>query len=203
MEQPISTRRRMALGGLLLAALAPAAGAVRATSETADAGGWRALGVGGAAILLRHAATVPGIGDPPGFRLDDCSTQRNLSDAGRAQAKRIGAALRARNVRINEVLSSRWCRCLDTARLIGAAPPVQPFAPLDSFFEDRRTASEQTAAVGRYLAALGTRNALLVTHMVNIQALTGLSVGMGEALVVQVEPSAPRAVRLAGRLRFD
>jgi phosphohistidine phosphatase SixA len=203
MEQPMDSGRRTALRGLLLVAITPAASTVRAASETADAGGWRALAAGGAAILLRHAATVPGIGDPPGFRLDDCSTQRNLSDAGRAQAQRFGAALRARNVRIDDVLSSRWCRCLDTARLIGATPPVQPFAPLDSFFEDRRTASAQTAAVGRYLAELGTRNALLVTHMVNIQALTGLSVGMGEALVVQVDPADPRAVRLVGRLRFD
>ncbi len=203
MQQPRDTRRRAALGRLLLAALASAAGAVRATSETADAGGWRALAAGGAAILLRHAATVPGIGDPPGFRLDACSTQRNLSDAGRAQAQRFGAALRARNVRIDEVLSSRWCRCLDTARLIGAMAPVQPFAPLDSFFEDRRTAPEQTAAIGRYLAALGTRNALLVTHMVNIQALAGQSVSMGEALVVRTDPAAPHAVRLMGRLRVD
>jgi len=200
---PPDLRRRAALRWLLLATLAPAARSVRATSEPADAGGWRALAAGGAAILLRHAATVPGIGDPPGFRLDDCSTQRNLSAAGRAQAQRIGAALRARNVRIDEVLSSRWCRCLDTARLVVQTLTVRPFAPLDSFFEDRRTEAEQTEAVGRYLAALGTRNALLVTHQVNIGALTGQFVGMGEALVVRADPAAARAVVLMGRLRFD
>lgn len=199
-------RRRNALQRLLLTSVAPIAAmtpAAHAISEPADAGGWRALAAGGAAILLRHAATVPGIGDPPGFRLDDCATQRNLSDAGRAQAVRIGVTLRSREVRIDEVRSSRWCRCLDTARAVAVGPPVQPFAPLDSFFEDRRTADEQTAAVERYLAALGARNALLVTHMVNIQALTGQVVAMGEALVVRADRTAGRAVQLAGRLRFD
>jgi broad specificity phosphatase PhoE len=70
----------------------------------------------GGALLLRHALTEPGIGDPPGFRLDDCSTQRNLSAGGRAQARAAGETLRAREVKIDAVYSSAWCRCIDTAK---------------------------------------------------------------------------------------
>jgi broad specificity phosphatase PhoE len=104
-------------------------------------------------------------------------------------------------VRIDEVRSSRWCRCLDTARLAFPALAVQPFAPLDSFFEDRRTEAQQTAAVRRYLADLGPRNALLVTHQVNISALTRQFAAMGEAVVVR--PAAADAAAVVGRIRID
>ncbi|MCU0939649.1 MAG: histidine phosphatase family protein [Burkholderiaceae bacterium] len=190
-------KRRTLLAAVPLAAIVPATRAARA-EETAA---WAALQAGGCAILLRHAQTEPGVGDPPGFRLDQCSTQRNLSAAGREQAQRFGAALRARGVRIDEVRSSRWCRCLDTARLAFPALAVQPFAPLDSFFDDRRTEPQQTAAVRRYLADLGSRNALLVTHQVNISALTGQFAAMGEAIVVG--SVAADAAAVAGRIRVD
>lgn len=68
-------------------------------------------------MVIWHAATEPRIGDPPGFQLDDCATQRNLSEAGREEARRIGAAFRARGIPIGRVLSRRWCRCLETAGL--------------------------------------------------------------------------------------
>lgn len=191
-------KRRSLLAGVPLAALVFAARGARADDES---GVWAALRAGGCAVVLRHAQTEPGIGDPPGFRLDECSTQRNLSAAGRAQAQRFGVALRARGVRIDEVRSSRWCRCLDTARLAFPALAVQPFPPLDSFFEDRRTEAQQTAAVRRYLADLGARNALLVTHQVNISALTGQFVAMGEAVVVR--PAAADAAAVVGRIRID
>lgn len=156
---------------------------------------------GGIALLLRHALTEPGIGDPSGFRLDDCRTQRNLSAAGRAQAQRIGAALRA--VRIDELRASRWCRCLDTARLAFPGREVTPLDALNSFFEDRRDAPARTAALRSYISTLGTRNALLVTHMVNIGALTGDSVAMGEGVWVQADAAAPGGLRLLGRWRAD
>jgi broad specificity phosphatase PhoE len=190
-------KRRTLLAAVPLAAIVTATRAARA-EETAA---WAALQAGGCAILLRHAQTEPGVGDPPGFRLDQCSTQRNLSAAGREQAQRFGAALRARGVRIDEVRSSRWCRCLDTARLAFPALAVQPFAPLDSFFDDRRTEPQQTAAVRRYLADLGSRNALLVTHQVNIAALTGQFAAMGEAIVVR--SVAADAAAVVGRIRVD
>jgi broad specificity phosphatase PhoE len=175
------------------------AGAASARAD--DARALDALRAGGCAVLMRHAKTDPGIGDPPGFRLGDCSTQRNLSPAGRAQAKNFGEMLRERGVRIDEVRSSQWCRCIETARLAFPALPVQPFEALNSFFDDRRTEPQQTAAVRRYLATLGARNALLVTHMVNISALTGGFSAMGDALVVREMSGS--ALRVFGRLRVD
>ena len=175
--------------------------AVSRPARADDGPAWDALLAGGCAVLMRHAQTEPGIGDPPGFKLDDCRTQRNLSAAGRAQAQRFGERLRSRGVRIDELRSSRWCRCLDTARLAFPTLPVQPFDPLNSFFEDRRTGPQQTAALRRYLAGLGSRNALLVTHQVNISALTGEFAAMGEAVVVGA--AADAASRVLGRLRID
>jgi len=186
-------KRRALLG---LVTLAAGARHARAADEAAA---WQALRAGGCALLMRHAQTEPGIGDPPGFRLHDCRTQRNLSAAGRAQAQRFGERLRGAGVRIDEVRSSQWCRCLDTARLAFPALPVQPFAPLNSFFDDRRTEPEQSAAVRRYLAALGAHTALLVTHQVNISALTGEFAAMGDAVVVRA--AAEGALRVLGRLR--
>lgn len=83
-------------------------------------------------VLLRHAI-APGTGDPANFQLNDCATQRNLSESGRQQARDIGAAFRDRNIPVVEVLSSQWCRCLETAELVDIAP-VEPFPPLNSFF---------------------------------------------------------------------
>ena len=159
--------------------------------------GWAQFARGGVAVLLRHAQTEPGIGDPPGFRLDDCATQRNLSAAGREQAQRIGVAFRARQVHVDEVRSSRWCRCLDTARLAFPRHDVQPLEALNSFFDDRSLAPAQTAALRRYVQQLGRRNAVLVTHMVNIAALAGGGVAMGEAVLVR---AASGGVETVGRL---
>jgi broad specificity phosphatase PhoE len=135
-------------------------------------------------LLLRHAQTEPGIGDPPGFVPGQCNTQRNLSDAGREQARRLGAALRARGLVPQRVRSSRWCRCLDTARL--AFGSVEPWPALDSFFGDRGRVDAQTTEVRRSLAALpGGRVEAWVTHQVNISALTGGGAAMGEVLLLR------------------
>jgi len=111
----------------------------------ADEALWELLQAGGQVAVIRHASTVPGFGDPPGFRPDDCSTQRNLSEAGREESRRIGAAFRKRGVPVERVLSSRWCRCLETARL--AFGSAEPWPPLDSFFDDRSREPEQTRRV--------------------------------------------------------
>src|SRR5215471_1783722 len=76
---------------------------------------WTLLRAGGQVIMLRHAGTIGMFGDFFGFRVEDCSTQRNLTEAGREQARKIGEAFRAREIPIARVLSSPWCRCLDTA----------------------------------------------------------------------------------------
>lgn len=159
---------------------------------------WGLLRQGGQVVVIRHAATDPGVGDPLGFRLDDFSTQRNLSAAGREDARRIGEAFRARGISIGRVLSSRWCRCLETARL--AFGKVEPWSSLDSFFDDRSRESEQTRVVrARVTERPIIGNLILVTHQVNITALTGISPAQGEMLVLT--PQGNGAFRVAGRLR--
>jgi len=190
----VQRERRMALmiiGALL--SLILAAPSVAAASDAL----WDLLRGGGQVVVMRHATTTPGTGDPAGFRLDDCSTQRNLSDAGRHEARRVGAAFRAHGIPVAGVRSSRWCRCLETARL--AFGRLEPWQPLDSIFEDRRGELEQTRAV-RALA--GERpdggNLLLVTHGVNILALTGILPAPGEFVVLTPEGSG--RFHIAGRL---
>jgi len=171
-----------------------------ASAAAGEEAAWAVLAAGGCAVLLRHAQTVAGIGDPPGFRLDDCSTQRNLSDAGRAEARRLGAEFGRRGIAVDEVLSSRWCRCVDTARLAFPRHEVRVFEALNSFFADGSTRAAQTEALRGFLARLPPRRrVVLVTHHVNIAALTGQAVGMGEALLVRTGDGAGE---LAGRLRF-
>jgi phosphohistidine phosphatase SixA len=176
---------------------ATAAILLSAASAAADEAIWSLLGGGGHVVLLRHAATVEGLGDPPGFRLDDCAAQRNLSDAGRAEARRIGEAFRRRGVPVDRVLSSRWCRCLETARL--AFGRVEPWPPLDSFFADRSREADQTRAVRALLAEpRPSGNLVLVTHQVNITALTGIVPAMGELVVGTTQAGGD--FRAAGRL---
>ena len=85
-------------------------------------GAWEALRRGGAIALIRHADAPGGAGDPPGFKLEDCSTQRNLSEKGRAQAEALGAEFRKRQLAITRLVSSPWCRCLETAKLMAVGP---------------------------------------------------------------------------------
>ena len=144
----------------------------------------RRLAPGGYALLVRHATTDPGTGDPPGFKVDDCATQRNLSPAGRSEAAALGQALRTRGVRIDEVRSSAWCRCLDTARLAFGEP--RPWQPLNSFFDERSRADPQTAAVRVEIARIAPpRIVAMVTHQVNITALVDVYPAQGEVIAVR------------------
>lgn len=146
---------------------------------------WAALAEPGTVGIMRHAL-APGTGDPEDFRLGDCATQRNLDDRGRAQARAIGAAIRERGIAVDRVLTSQWCRCRETAELLGLGP-VEDFPALNSFFEDRSTRGEQTAAVRAFLRRLDpATKALLVTHQVNITALTGRFVSSGELFVIRM-----------------
>lgn len=119
------------------------------------------------------------------MQLGDCSTQRNLSDAGRAEARAVGDRLRAAGVKFDRVLSSEWCRTIETAKLL-ALGPVTPFPPANSFFSDRSIADRQTADVLAYLENLpkGER-VLIVTHQVNIAALTGIIPRSGEIVIAR------------------
>lgn len=140
--------------------------------------------VPGAVLLMRHA-TAPGTGDPPGFALGDCATQRTLSAAGRAEAQAIGARLRSGGVRPGLIASSQWCRCRDTAALLDLGP-VQDWPELNSFFDGRGDGRAQTAATLARLASIkDAATVLLVTHQVNITALTGIVPRPGEIVVTR------------------
>jgi phosphohistidine phosphatase SixA len=147
---------------------------------------WRALKDGNHVLLLRHTETVPGIGDPPGFMLNDCATQRNLNDAGRAQARAWGKAFATHGIAVGGVFSSAWCRCIDTAKL--AFGRVDTWPALNSYFESPATADLQAEQVrgGIPVRMQKGRVLVLVTHQVNITTLTGKTPAMGEAVVMKL-----------------
>jgi broad specificity phosphatase PhoE len=153
---------------------------------------WSLLKGGGQVILIRHAVTTPGSGDPPGMRLDDCSTQRNLSDEGRQHARRIGEEFRKRQIPVERVLSSPWCRCLETARL--AFGKAEVARPLDNLFGRHENRDRQIRELRSLLNAPRGTNLVLVSHGSTILALTGISPATGEMVIV-----APSG-KLAGRL---
>jgi phosphohistidine phosphatase SixA len=126
------------------------------------------------------------LGDPSGFRIGDCTTQRNLSQEGRDQARRIGEFLREKGVKETSVYSSQWCRCLETARLL-ALGPVKELPTLNSFFEDRSTEESQTKQIRKFITSLPTgKPHIMVTHQVNITALTDIVPSSGEIIIFQL-----------------
>ena len=174
--------------GAWLLALCLLSGAAQADDEHA----WTALREGRAVLLMRHA-TAPGTGDPANFQLGDCRTQRNLNQVGREQAQRWGQLLQRQWIK-PRLLSSRWCRAQDTAREMGIAA-VQALPALDSFFQTPTTAREQTAALIEQVNAQA-RGApmVLVSHQVNITALTGIYPASGEGLILALPLQAPARV---------
>ncbi|MEX0922465.1 MAG: histidine phosphatase family protein [Rhodovibrionaceae bacterium] len=167
-----------------------------AAQEDAEAA-WAAFAEPGSVALLRHAL-APGTGDPANFTLGDCTTQRNLSAEGRTQAERIGAAIRAKGIAVERVLTSQWCRCRETAALLEQAE-VEDFPALNSFFADRSTRDAQTAELHAFLAGLPSgEKAILVTHQVNITALTGVYPASGELIVIR--SGTEGAIEVLGRI---
>jgi phosphohistidine phosphatase SixA len=157
------------------------------------------LRAGGVAVLLRHATTDPGIGDLPGFDLGACSTKRNPSADGRAQAQRIGVWFKAHRLQPAAVRSSAWCRCVDTAAL--AFGQVEPWPALNSFFGEASARERQSSALATALGKIGPqRFEVWVTHQVNMTALTTEFADMGEGCVI--EGTVPAGVRVVGRSRF-
>ena len=182
---------RMAL--LLLACLAPS---WPGPAQADEARAWQVLAAGGV-VLFRHA-NAPGGGDPPGLRIGDCSTQRNLDATGRDQARRIGAAFAGRGIAVGAVLTSQWCRTRETAALAfpGRAADEPAF---NSFFADRAAGPARTAAARAVLARWSGPGALVVvTHQVNITALTGIFPASGEGIVLERDGTG---WRVAGRIR--
>ncbi|MEO1495159.1 MAG: histidine phosphatase family protein [Pseudomonadota bacterium] len=147
--------------------------------------------------IMRHAL-APGTSDPAGFTIGDCTTQRNLDDRGRAQARATGAALRRGGARFDRVLTSQWCRCRDTAALLDLGA-LEDAPPLNSFFEDRHLRDPQTKALRALLdRAPADQTLMLVTHQVNITALLSTGVSSGEVFVFSAPPG--RAPEIRGSL---
>ena len=134
--------------------------------------------------LMRHAL-APGIGDPENFQLEDCSTQRNLSQEGRDQAAKIGARLKEAGIVNADVFTSQWCRCLETAELLEFGPPV-PLPALNSFFREYEKKQDQTEALSSWLENQPiARPLILVTHQVNITAFSGVYPDSGEIVLMR------------------
>lgn len=180
--------RRLILGLFFLLAVAPA---------QATEAGWALLRNGGHVVLLRNAMTT-GTVEPPNFDIGKCATQLNLSDRGRQQARRIGALFAARAAPVERVLSSRYCRALETARLAFGDRLVEPFEALDAR-EDAAPESD-AAILERIRAFSGSDNLVLVTHGETIRRLTGATAREGEAIVVA--PADDR-LHILGRIVFN
>lgn len=159
-----------------------------------------ALKTPGHALILRHAL-APGHNDPAGFDLRNCSTQRNLDDAGRAQAAAIGTWLRARGVRPEAVFTSPWCRCIETAELMAMGPVIEERG-LRSFAENRSPKSETLSRLRKFLGAHSNSKAplVMVTHSSTVADLIGGLVGSGEGVVVKL--SSEGEIMLLGRVLF-
>lgn len=181
-------QRRELLMAAGLAGLVPVAQAADVES---------ALRSGGLVLAFRHAL-APGNFDPSGFKLGECSTQRNLSEEGRDQARRMGAWFAARRLQAIRVRSSPWCRCMDTARL-AFGDQAEGWAALGS----PRAGSEETNAESLALLRAALAAAVLkrgsfevwVTHMFVFSALLGENAGSGEGLLLGVNPDgSPRVI---------
>ena len=169
---------------LLLAIVSMAAICLPSLPTAADARFAR-LSEPGIVAIVRHAH-APGTGDSASFTLDDCATQRNLGARGRQQAREIGAAIRTAGAVVDRVLTSQWCRCRDTARLLDLGP-VEDLPALNSFFRSPARADRQTADLRQFLSRLPPgETVIMVTHYVNIRALTGLGVASGEAVLLKI-----------------
>lgn len=182
----------LGLGGLGITA----AQAGSTTSEEAQL--WQWLRNGEAVALMRHAL-APGTGDPTDFTLGNCATQRNLSAEGREQARAIGERFRRNGIVRAHVYSSHWCRCLDTARLLDLGD-AQAFDGLNSFFRDRGAEPEHTAKTRAHIEKLSVIDEpplVLVTHQVNITALTGIFPRSGEIVVLR---STDAGLQVLGRI---
>ena len=183
---------RLALAALAIALL-PAQGA--AADATEDA--WAALVKGGSVALVRHGNAPPGHGgDPPGFKIDDCATQRNMDERGRAQARALGEAFRQHGVRVDKILSSPWCRCLETARLMAVGPVENTWAVAAS---DR--SPERLVVLKQIVSSWrGPGTLVLVTHALTVQALVGIMPGQAETVVLRPRPGNEPGIDVVGRI---
>jgi phosphohistidine phosphatase SixA len=189
--------RRLALKTMWLSSTLPAALQLRADTDTDVAALLRS---GACVLMLRHAQTEAGIGDPPHFQLSKCSTQRNLSVEGQAQSRRIARWFAAHKLVVSSVQSSAWCRCKDTATLAFGRFDLLP--ALNSSFDNPSTAAAQTDVLRERLKGIPAGQfEVWVTHQVNISSMTGEGPAMGEAFVIKTGVVGYPG-RVLGRTRF-
>ena len=181
---------------IALAALAILLIAARAAVGDDSRDTWTTLVNGGHVALIRHGNAPPGYGDPPGFKIDDCTTQRNLDDRGRAQARALGAAFRQHGVRVDKVLSSPWCRCLETAELLALGPVDNTWVVAAS---DK--SPERLAALKQMVSSWrGPGTLVVVTHALTVQALVGIMPGQAETVVLRPKRGPEPGIDVAGRI---
>ncbi len=158
------------------------------------------LKAGGRVLMIRHAY-APGSGDPSDFRIGDCSTQRNLDERGRAQARKIGEWLQDRGIEKARVFSSQWCRCMETAVLMDIGPVIE-LPALNSFYSRPQDREPNLNALDDFLSRQPPDGELiiLVTHYVTISAVTGEGVSSGEGVVVRLRENASH--EFVGRTSF-
>ena len=186
--------RRVALGVFaVLLVIAPAASA----QQSAEA--WAALVNGGHVALIRHANAPPGYGgDPPGFKIDDCRTQRNLDDLGREEAVTLGRVFRERGVRVDRIVSSPWCRCIDTARLMDVGPVEVSWALVPDMPPNAVVRLPQLKEL--VAAWRGPGTLVLITHGFTVRRLLGFLPLQGEITVVKPASGSPSGGELVGRI---
>lgn len=188
--------RILSLTALMAASFFAMQAAAAASQD--DAAAWAALRKG-AIVLFRHA-NAPGVGDPPGFKLRDCSTQRNLDELGRDQARNIGAKFRKLAVKVGAVKTSQWCRAKETAELAFPSPSsllgiVREEPAFNSFFDNIDQRATQTAAAKAQLLNWKGPDALVVfSHQINITAITGIAPASAEGVVMQREGDSLKVV---------
>lgn len=155
---------------------------------------------GGHILMIRHAL-APGTGDPVDFRIGDCSTQRNLDDRGRQQARSIGDWLRSKGITSAKVYSSQWCRCLETANLLQMGP-VEELPALNSFYELTQNREPNLKALRKFIAQQTPDGKLiiLVTHLVTISAIADEVVSSGEGVLLKIDSAA--LYNVVGRINF-
>ena len=155
---------------------------------------------GGHILMIRHAL-APGSGDPANFKIGDCSTQRNLDDRGREQARAIGNWLRSNGITSARMYSSQWCRCLETARLIDLGP-VAELPALNSFYELVQNREPNLKALREFIAAQPEDGKLiiLVTHFVTISAIADRGVSSGEGVLLEFNQD--KLYEVVGQLDF-
>lgn len=160
---------------------------VKAQQSPAQDGALALLSQPGYHAIIRHAF-APGTGDPMEVVIGDCTTQRNLSDVGRDQARALGQQLKDVGFQPTKILSSQWCRCLETAELLGLGD-VKGYVPINSVWTESGAVSEARAkATIEMLSGLGeTESVMMVTHFVNISAITGRSAASGGGFIITVE----------------